>query len=569
ALHVSETADNFVVEMRQPAGPTGAAAGPALLLAQVRGKVVYAAQVPRRGTTPLVAQLPKTKFRPGLAHITLFDEQGTAQCERLVFVPNPPGVRLALVPDKSSYGARTAVHLRLTATDAAGQPVAGQFSVAVAAPGPAGADDEPTIVSHLLLSSDLAGVIEDPGYYFREPQTADTRQALDDLLLTQGWRRFVWKELLAGQLPGRTFALEQGLGVSGQVLTPTSAPAAGRVISALQTMPQREAQLTADATGRFRFTNFSGLDTTYVMLRAQPARGEGELRIKLLAPPAAGPLPLPAAPPPAALADYTRRSQQQLAQRRLPGLDNTLELSDVRVRGRAERNPPDRNTRAYSVANATVLQIPDPAISGDSRTVLQYLRGRVAGVAVSGNSINIRQASSMQDQGTGGFALREPLYLIDGAIVPSETFSSFPLREVQTIDVLNQSSTTLFGLQGANGVIALHTRQAPGLGGSGAPGADAPRRAGALSVQVPGYYRTREFYAPHYASTAPAPRPDPRYTALYWAPDLRTNANGLAELTFFTSDASGEFRAVAEGLSSQGTPLHGSAVFTVQKRPAK
>lgn len=567
ALHVSETADDFVVVLRRRLAAGAAPAAPALLLAQVRGKVVFAAQAPVGGTAALTAKLPKAKFLPGLGHITLFDEQGTAQCERLVFVPNPPGVRLTLMPDKPTYGPRQAVRLRLAATDAAGQPVAGQFSVAVAAQGPVLAD-APTIVSHLLLSSDLAGVIEDPSYYFREPQTPEIKLALNDLLLTQGWRRFVWKELLAGQLPGRDFMPEQGLSVSGQVLTAANQPAAAHQVSYRQTNPAREAQMLTDANGRFLFRGLDGLDTTLVVLRAQPSKGESGLRVRVLTPPASQvqlPDALLAAATPAALANYARQAQQQRAveQQITITAGQAVALGTVTVRGQRASLPTDNAARPYSRSNAVVLRVAEQVLPGDSRSIAQYMQGRVAGVMVSGNKINIRQASSLQDQGTGSFKLIEPLYLIDGAVVPPDVFTAYSIAEIQTIDVLNQNSAAIFGSQAYGGVIAAYTRQSAGVSNLISPAGFGPPRPGALSVQVPGYYRAREFYAPSYPNASPA-APDPRYTTLYWAPDVRTDATGQAQLSFFTSDTNGTFQVKAEGLSTQGTPMYGGATLVVR-----
>jgi hypothetical protein len=572
ALRVSETPDDFVVVLRQrlPAGT--APAGPAILLAQVRGQVVYAAQAPISSGAPLATKVPKAKFPPGLVQFTLFDEQGTAQCERLMLMPNPPGVRLALVPDKPSYGPREAVQLRLAATDAAGQPVRGHFSVAVAAQSTTDADG-PTLVSQLLLSSDLAGEVEDPGYYFHEPQTPELKAALNDLLLTQGWRRFVWKELLAGELPGRAFALEQGLGVRGQVLTAAGHPAAGRQVAYLQTNPTREAQMLTDATGHFLFYGIDGLDTTHVLLRAKPLKGEQALRLRLLAPPAGtGPLPAAAASAtPADLADYTRRSQQQraLAQHYRPEANSIL-LSSVNVRGQPTTAPTDGNARPYSTSNAVVLHVGELGKRGDSRTLLQYLQGRVSGVTVWNKNINIRQAGSIQDQGAvenkdpNAFKLREPLYLIDGAIVSADYFISYPIRDIETIDILKQSASTLFGTQGAAGVIAAYTRHSLTVDEPD-PRAAFAARTGTLSLPVPGYYRAREFYAPRYPAAPTAP-PDPRYTTLYWAPEVATDTNGQAQLSFFTSDATGTFQVVVEGIGVAGTALRGTTTLAVKAK---
>ena len=52
----------------------------------------------------------------------------------------------------------------------------------------------------MLLTSDINGYVEDPGYYFLQDDDA-TNIAIDDLLLTNGWRRFKWEEVLNNTKP--------------------------------------------------------------------------------------------------------------------------------------------------------------------------------------------------------------------------------------------------------------------------------------------------------------------------------------------------------------------------------
>jgi hypothetical protein len=63
----------------------------------------------------------------------------------------------------------------------------------------------------------------------------------------------------------------------------------------------------------------------------------------------------------------------------------------------------------------------------------------------------------------------------------------------------------------------------------------------------------REFYSPDYsAKTGGTYRiPDFRNT-LYWKPDLRTDGNGKASVSFFTSDEPGDYTIVVEGITSDG-----------------
>jgi len=57
--------------------------------------------------------------------------------------------------------------------------------------------------------------------------------------------------------------------------------------------------------------------------------------------------------------------------------------------------------------------------------------------------------------------------------------------------------------------------------------------------------------------------PDFRNT-LYWNPDLTTNREGKASVTFFTSDESAEYTVIAEGLSTEGKPCRVVTGFSVK-----
>src|SRR5690606_40577278 len=72
------------------------------------------------------------------------------------------------------------------------------------------------IYTYLLLSSEVKGKIENPKYYFQD-DTWERQRALDQLMLTQGWRRFRWEALLQDSLPDFSHPLERGLAFSGQL----------------------------------------------------------------------------------------------------------------------------------------------------------------------------------------------------------------------------------------------------------------------------------------------------------------------------------------------------------------
>jgi len=70
----------------------------------------------------------------------------------------------------------------------------------------------------------------------------------------------------------------------------------------------------------------------------------------------------------------------------------------------------------------------------------------------------------------------------------------------------------------------------------------------------------RVFPAPTYQAGYDGPRTDFRET-IFWAPDVRTDKDGTARVTFYTSDAVTSFRVTAEGASAGGLPGRGEAVI--------
>lgn len=77
----------------------------------------------------------------------------------------------------------------------------------------------------------------------------------------------------------------------------------------------------------------------------------------------------------------------------------------------------------------------------------------------------------------------------------------------------------------------------------------------------PEWAPVREFPAPDYSTPYTGPRVDFRDT-IYWNPDVQTDAQGQATLSFYLSDAVTGFRATAEGISYTGTVGRGDTLIT-------
>ncbi|MGY0040103.1 hypothetical protein [Pedobacter sp. NJ-S-72] len=139
------------------------------LVAQNAGQVYYAAQS-KLLTQVTAAKIPTDKFPSGIIQLTLFNATGEPISERLVFVLHKNAMNLTLKTDLPAYKVRQKVRMTVSAKDST-QRLVGNFSVSVTDQQKVPVDEntETTILSSLLLTSDLQGFVERPNYYFVKP----------------------------------------------------------------------------------------------------------------------------------------------------------------------------------------------------------------------------------------------------------------------------------------------------------------------------------------------------------------------------------------------------------------
>ncbi len=545
------------------AAPQTATPRELVLLVQQRGVVCFVAKG-NTGGRSFSVNVPRSKFPDdGIAHLTLFDAAGNPLAERLVFIRQKQELRIQVQPDKPRYKPREAVTLALTVTDAEGKPATGNFSLAATDAGQVVAEPQAqTLVSYLLLSSDLQGAVEQPRRYF-DPANSEAALHLDLLMMTQGWRRFVWKEVLADSLPKphSRFLFEQNLSVTGTVRRPNGKPFEKKVGLTFLVTPKNAspsfATGEADTEGRFGFYDLDFSDSTTVLVQAIAGKGnrDGVIRFEPFLQPRVSGMRVPFNPLPLssqALAEYQKRSQEWLAIERQMKLSNATLLKGVTVK--AKKPDPFGSRRIYGQPTTSIKL--DQSNSTGALSILDVIRGRVAGVSVSGSfpnySVTIRGISSLSGSST-------PLFLLDGMPTDLQGILSIPVTDVERIDVLKGPEAAIFGSQGGNGAIAVLTKR-------GNPSYDynQQKAPGVEQIKLPGFAPVREFYAPRYDQPKPeSTRPDFRPT-LHWAPALSTDVNGKASIRFFASDAATTVRVNVQGAVPAGKAGAGEATFRVE-----
>ena len=146
------------------------------------------------------------------------------------------------------------VTLKLNAKTRADSATMGHFSISVTDESrvPIDENSETTILTSLLLSSDLKGYIEQPNYYFSnitDKITAD----LDLVMLTHGYQvDFEWKQILNNTYPPIAYQPENGISISGIAKTLSGKLLDHGTVSLITRMGGPVLRQTTDDKGNFR-----------------------------------------------------------------------------------------------------------------------------------------------------------------------------------------------------------------------------------------------------------------------------------------------------------------------------
>ena len=496
---------------------------PVFLACHIRGTLIHATEQPVSNGEAIV-DIPLDNIPGGIMHVTLFDSKLEPRCERLIYVPSNDILQILIEPQKNEYGSREEVKLSLTVKDAEGKPVEENFSLAVSdreLENYAG-ESQAGILPSLLLTSDLAGRIEEPDFYFRS-RDANTLEALDILMMTQGWRRFVWKDVINEEQLRIEYPIQKGLTVHG------------RITSNYFDRPIKNLPVTLTVLSEFNDVFISRTDDRGAYVFDLP--------------------------------DYEDTISVEITARRLSGRKNLVIFidendlpeteqfyssysRDMVVQGTNVFKPmqaPEEDTMQFSTKGIYyqpdyVLEVNDQMRTYGS--VLQMIQGRIPGVQVVGDRVMIRGVNTF-------YGNTEPLFLVDNFPTDLAGVQSLNVIDVERIEVLKGPSAAIYGVRGANGVIAIFTRRG--------------RRMikGQLNFDMLGYHKPREFYSPRYGTGFDHLVTDYR-SSLYWNPEVQTNEEGKAEISFYNSEKPGKYFIVIEGITASGQIGSGEKSYTVK-----
>ncbi|HEY5390542.1 MAG TPA: hypothetical protein VIJ57_00405, partial [Hanamia sp.] len=412
-------------------------------------------------------------------------------------------------------------------------------------------DTSDNIISHLLLTGELKGKVNDPAYYFLNNDDS-TMQQLDLVMLTHGWRRFDWEKIAAGEFPVIKYPRDTSyMTLSGKVYgaTPSQLGAAGAVILMVNQKNVGLQVLTVPVSPNGYFNDSSVLifDTARVYYQFPKKHGLSDVSVQFM----------PGRLPPFTnnakasgffanhLADTTGNhyhiQMNDALERELKYLKGKV-LATVTVKARPTSPTAEMDKKytsgLFSGGDAHEFDLVNDPFAASSMDIFQYLQGKVAGLQINSTS---NPPSLSWRGGT-------PQVYVDEIPTTTDMVSSVPVSDVAYIKVFPPPFMGGFG-GGSGGAIAIYTRK-------GGDRKEEPGK-GLSNNSVSGYTAIRQFYSPNYETISDDNDKKDLRTTLYWNPNVVTTpGKNKVILTFFNNDITNGFRVVIEGMTAGGKLAH-------------
>jgi hypothetical protein len=517
---------------------------PFYILAVSNGQLCYAAQATLKNPSFLLS-IPKNRFPNGIAQITLMRPDGTPISERLVFVEAENLLDIKVQTDKQAYRPKDLVKLTLNVNNN-GQKTPGSYSVAVVDQTKVPYDDnqELTIVNNFLLTSDLKGYIENPNYYFNTKNT-NRLEALDALLMTQGFRRFSYPDVIAEKLPQLNFLPEQGISLSGvlRLNTGRTVENAGLLLKIPSAGISKDAY--TDANGKFVFENLVFPDSSKVTVNARSNANYRSLVINMDQSYFPG---IDKNNP------YLSNIVENIDQAFAPYLDNSRKeyrksilLDEVTVTGVVKKVQTNKDFSSLSGLSMPEHRIDASRLSGC--TVLTMCLNTVL-TGITYDSQTLKYYVS-RDYNAGG---RVPVqFFLNGMPIDEASLNSVNVPDIEGIEIfLRDELGTVSRMYQNNGVVSIYTKKIekqPRM--SLAQIESMLPKTNIIDMYPLGYIKERQFYMPKYDAPERRATNDLR-TTIYWNPNAVVTETGELALEFYNADGNGKYKVVVEGMDQTG-----------------
>jgi hypothetical protein len=491
--------------------------------------------------------IPIQNLPTGILTLTLFDANWNAIAERITFVNNND---YSFQPQMEvlhwGLGKRKRNEIQISVPDSLQDAIL-SVSVTDAA---IERDTTDNIISHFLLASEIRGKVNNAAYYFSNSSDSVAQQ-LDLVMLTNGWRRFKWEDVVKGKLPELKYQRDSSyLTLSGKVFGVSRSQLSGKetialVVKGKDSSASKVLFMNINTDGSFGDPDIILFDTLKVFysLKSKFLKlAEAKFMTDRLPTPNYSAFSKN-------FAAFNNRFDTTGTYHHALLASKALELMKI-DRGEimktvvitATKKSPEKvldekyTSGLFKGDDGYQFDLVHDATATSYSDIFTYLQGKVAGLQI--NTTTSPPSLSWR----GG----SPSVFLDEMQTDADMLSGVPVSDIAYVKVFRPPFMGGFG--GSAGAIAIYTRR----------GNDQVSDKGGLpSNTIAGYTPIKQFYSPNYDSFDPRNDHLDIRTTLYWNPLLTTNQkNKTIKLHFYNNDVSKAFRVVVEGMTADGLLTH-------------
>ena len=527
------------------------------VLAQMQQQTTYAARVNLHNKTTITAPIPLDSLPNGIMQVTIFNRLQEPVAERIVFVNNSTFsfitdlnmVEKNIVPRGKNVlqvdvGGRLASNLSIAITDAAMDGSQGP---------------QENIYSQLLLTSDIKGSVYNPAYYFASEEDS-VKQQLNLVMMTNGWRRFNWQDLISNKWPVIKEAPGEYLSIKGNVFGLSPMQLNEKLLTGFLQSSEKSGNsflnIPVNKDGSFWLKSVYFFDTVKLFYQFSNDKNKtltnqasfsftnGLPRSPLIAPQQLQKQYFAPAPPQQFVLQNLKQYNKYLtlAQQQKIKVLETVTVTGKRISPEEKLNK-EYASGLFSSGSSRIFDTENDPFARSAISVLDYLRGKVAGLQISTDG---PQGGSISRRGS------ETEVFLNEMNTDIALLQSTSMTDVAMIKVFDPP---FFGSAGGGpgGAIAVYTKKGGGSSGN---------LQGLNTATLQGYSSIKQFYTPNYEVPGPEEDLADLRTTLYWNPFLLMDAkNRRVTIPFYNNVSGKKIRVIIEGVNEEGKLSREEKIF--------
>ena len=520
------------------------------LIGQSRGIVCYGAVI--CGSD--LKRISKSVFPTGIAKFSLLNNDRQPLNERILYIDHKDNLNITVSPARASVGIRDSVSLQIEVKDHDGKPVQGSFSLAVTDDNQVKTDSlGSNIITSLLLTSELKGTIEEPAHYFGG--TDQAVKDLDLLLLTQGWVGYAWADVF--NPPVSQFKAEPEFVLHGSVTNVFNKPVPSVQVQVFSTKPGFATTGLTNSDGTFNFSGFPVADSLTLFLQTKNKKGKS-FNVGI------------------AVDEFKLPVFKTIPQRFMPWYVNSDTSLLKYIKTVVEKKQEEIKLSGNVLGSVTITAKKIIKYShnlngpGESDQAIEEKEVLKAGKVTLWDLLN-KRIMGLRIKGEGS---PEAIYVIQG--IPTHLiidgidisydervstslverikpfFDNIDAEEIKGIEVMTSPKYQFRYKNEYLDPRAIPTKHTwIEVTTRGGKGPFTKKGTGVFVHKPMPFTGFKKFYSPKYALKSPLVLSDLR-SAIFWEPDIITDKDGKAVVSFYSADRPGTYTMMIEGSDMNG-----------------